>query len=107
MPCAAAAAPVLISVVAQSAGGKSKAYTLPPIEILLSELDMKQEIESLLATCDFCPNVTNAPKTEEDMTAILKVRRTCYACARCSCPSGCTEPGVTCTARCADSTSVQ
>jgi hypothetical protein len=82
----AAAAPVLISVVAQSAGGKSKAYTLPPIEILLSELDMKQEIESLLATCDFCPNVTNAPKTEEDMTAILKVRRTCYACARCSWP---------------------
>jgi hypothetical protein len=70
-----AAAPVHIAVIAESAGGKSKAFSLPSIEILLSEHDMKLEMELHLATCDFCPHVTGSPKTEEDMTAILKV---CY-----------------------------
>jgi hypothetical protein len=70
---AAASPPVALSVVAESLGGKSKPFVLPPIEIQLNEEDIQREVDDLLSKFDPCPFIVNEPKNEEDMSAILKV----------------------------------
>ena len=70
---ATASPPVVLSVVAESLGGKSKPFVLPPIEIQLNEEDIQREMDALLSKFDPCPFTVNEPQNEEDMSAILKV----------------------------------
>ncbi len=70
---AIASPPVVVSVVAESLGGKSKAFVLPPIEIQLNEEDIQREVDALLSKFDPCPFTVNEPVNEEDVTTILKV----------------------------------
>ncbi len=69
-----AAPAVIISVVAESSGGKSKAFTLPPIEIQLNEQDIERELSAQSSKFDPCPQSFKAPQNEDDMSLILKVR---------------------------------
>jgi hypothetical protein len=75
-----AAPPVAVTVVAESTGGKSKQFVMPPIEIQLNEDDIKLEMDALVSKFDPCPFVVRAPNNEDDMSAILKVRTDAKLC---------------------------
>lgn len=70
---AIASAPVVLSVVAESLGGKSKPFVLPPIEIQLNDDDIQREVNALLCKFDPCPFTVKEPVNEDDVSTILKV----------------------------------